>query len=204
MFLALKILVSFLVGIAYSEAVGYVVHKLLHSEHIPSLSRNHMLHHLKMYGPGMSMRSEGYKVSTDGRKSVGGVGFEWIGPIAIAVVPSSVLAYLAGIPAIFILCAFISALAWGILSFNYMHDAMHRRNFWMLKHPLLGRWFKNIRRLHDIHHVDVSSNGKMEKNFGICLFILDRIFGTFSDKARPFNEQGVRRAEERYANVIKD
>jgi sterol desaturase/sphingolipid hydroxylase (fatty acid hydroxylase superfamily) len=68
--------------------------------------------------------------------------------------------------------------------------------------PRLDKWFRSIRRLHDIHHRQISDDGRMSTNFGICFFFMDRIFGTLSPAHRPFNAKGYAVAEKRYAHLI--
>src|SRR5690242_17080641 len=91
-------LLAVFVGVVYSEFVGYFVHKLLHSERIPALSRDHMIHHLKQYGPKMSMRSDEYYISSNERFNIGNVGLEWLVPLGIVVAASVGIMTLVGIP----------------------------------------------------------------------------------------------------------
>jgi hypothetical protein len=46
-----------------AEFLGYWLHRLLHSDKIPALSRSHMIHHLRYYGPKHRMR-QGRNIST--------------------------------------------------------------------------------------------------------------------------------------------
>jgi sterol desaturase/sphingolipid hydroxylase (fatty acid hydroxylase superfamily) len=64
--------------------------------------------------------------------------------------------------------------------FSYLHDRVHLRNFWMTRVPLLKAWFVQARRLHDIHHRSLNDHGRMDRNFGIGLFLFDRLFRTIS------------------------
>lgn len=197
------IVFTILLGILYTEIVGYIVHRVIHSERFPALSRSHMIHHLKQYGPKMPMRSDEYLRSTEGRSNVGGIGFEWLAPIAMIFLPTVALMMVFGVGWIHQLLFYVFGIGWGILGFNYMHDALHIKNFWMLKIPMLSRWFKNIRRLHDIHHVKLTDEGKMNHNFGIMFFFLDRMFGTFARKAGKFNEKGLEKTKSTYAYIYE-
>ena len=132
-------LVSIVAGFLTTELIGYFVHTLLHSEKIPYLSKSHMVHHLKHYGPKMAMRADAYKISTQERASIGGVGFEWLMPIASICIPMFILLMFVGIPISYLFITFIVAIAWGVIGFNYMHDAMHLKKFWMLRHPWLSK-----------------------------------------------------------------
>lgn len=125
-------------SVLFAEFTGYWVHRLLHSERIPYLSRSHMIHHLRDYGPDTSMRpSASYRKATDTRGGIAGIGFEWLLPIALSlcVVLSTLTVLGVGLwpQLLFSLCS----IGWGVLMFSYMHDSMHCRNFWMERHSLL-------------------------------------------------------------------
>jgi sterol desaturase/sphingolipid hydroxylase (fatty acid hydroxylase superfamily) len=80
------------VSIFIAELVGYVLHRLMHGERFPSMSRAHMIHHLERYGPTKSMRSAAYKNATGGRAALGNIGMEWVLPSgAVVVVVSAVM-----------------------------------------------------------------------------------------------------------------
>ena len=190
-------------GWIFSEFCGYFLHILLHSEKVPYLSRSHMIHHLRVYSPKRSLRSgDTYLGSTEGRASLLGVGMEWVAPIGLIVVATYTVFELFGFSRICFGLFTGSALTWGYFLFAYMHDAMHLKTFWMEKVPGLSSWFRSIRRLHDIHHVQISDDGRMLTNYGICFFFMDRIFGSLSPKHKPFNESGYEAAERRYADLI--
>lgn len=59
--------------------------------------------------------------------------------------------------------------AWGIVL--NMHTAFHIKGHFLWKY----KWFRKLVRLHDIHHYD-------NMNYGICLFFMDRIFGTYTEE----------------------
>ena len=62
----IMILLSWATGSAVSaELLGYLLHRLLHSGWIAFLSRNHMRHHLVIYGPLQEQRSQTYLDATD-------------------------------------------------------------------------------------------------------------------------------------------
>jgi len=85
-----------------------------------------------------------------------------------------------------------------ILMFSYLHDRMHTENFWMTRVSLLRSWFLKARRLHDVHHRSVDSEGFMDSNFGIGFYFFDRFFRTMAKRHRPFNWRGYEAAIERY------
>jgi hypothetical protein len=71
------------IAILTAELAGYVMHRVMHSERFPVLSRAHMIRHFELYGPAQSMRSAVYRRATDGRASLGNIGMEWVVPSAI-------------------------------------------------------------------------------------------------------------------------
>ncbi len=162
-----------------------------------------MIHHLRIYGPKRSLRSgDTYLDSTEGRAAVLGTGMEWLGPIGMIIAASFGISELLGIDRRYFLLFTCSGLLWGYFLFGYMHDAMHVSRFWMERVSGLARWFRGIRKLHDIHHLQISDDGRMSTNFGICFFFMDRIFGTFAPHHKPFNPKGYEAAEKRYADLI--
>ncbi|MDE2491933.1 MAG: sterol desaturase family protein [Elusimicrobia bacterium] len=198
-----RLLLSAAAACLYAEFVGYWLHVLLHSEKIPFLSRNHMIHHLVVYAPDKPQRpSRNYLDSTYGRASLLGIGLEWLLPVALILgATTAVLTRLGvGAPeqAVFAACA----LGWGALMFWYMHDAMHLQGFWMEGSLAWKRWFLDARRRHDVHHMDLSDAGRMNKNYGICFFGFDRLFGSFQDQHVRFNHPGHEAAKRRYAGVL--
>ncbi len=70
-------------SVAVAEFAGYWLHRLLHSDKFPSLSRGHLIHHFLIYGPRQPMRAGEYHDATANRFSVGNVGIEWLAPSAI-------------------------------------------------------------------------------------------------------------------------
>jgi sterol desaturase/sphingolipid hydroxylase (fatty acid hydroxylase superfamily) len=187
----------------FTELVGYWLHVLLHSEKIPFLSRNHMIHHLVVYPPNRAQRPSGeYRGSTDDRAALLGIGLEWLVPSGLILSGLLVLFRCFSIrladQAVFIGIA----LAWGTFMFGYMHDAMHLKGFWMEKSRVLGRWLADSRRRHDIHHMDLAADGRMDKNYGICLFWFDRLFGSFADRHVKFDREALEAARKRYAFIF--
>src|SRR5229473_4951417 len=64
-------------SVVVAEFVGYWLHRLLHSDKFPALSRGHLIHHFLIYGPRQPMRAGEYLDATDDRTSLGNVGVEW-------------------------------------------------------------------------------------------------------------------------------
>jgi sterol desaturase/sphingolipid hydroxylase (fatty acid hydroxylase superfamily) len=198
-----KLILTVAAACAFAEFVGYWLHVLLHNEKIPYLSRNHMIHHLVIYAPNKPMRpSRAYLAANYDRASILGIGLEWLLPVAVIVPLSLIALRFAGLGPV-LQAAFIAAsLGWGLLMFSYMHDAMHQKWFWMERSALWRRWFLRARRLHDVHHMDLDASGRMTRNYGICLFYFDRLFGSLTEEHRTFNREGLKAAFRRYAFIF--
>ena len=187
-----------------AEFFGYWLHRLLHSDKIPFLSRGHLIHHFLIYGPGQPMRLDEYHDATDDRFSVGNIGLEWIAPSAMILAALWGAMKLAHLPALYQSIALVTLIAWSLFMFSYLHDGMHLSNFWMERTPVLRFWFRAARRLHDIHHHAVDDNGRMDTNFGIGFFLFDRIFRSIAPRHRPFNRAGFEAARLRYGLMEKN
>lgn len=185
-------------SVVVAEFAGYWLHRLLHSDKFPALSRGHLIHHFLVYGPRQPMRAGGYRGATDNRFSVGNVGIEWLAPSAIILLFCWGVMALLGVPQVYQVLALCMLVGWPMLMFNYLHDRMHIENFWMARVPVLRSWFLNARRLHDIHHRSVDSRGFMDTNFGVGFFFFDRFFRTMAKRHRPFNWGGYQAAIWRY------
>jgi sterol desaturase/sphingolipid hydroxylase (fatty acid hydroxylase superfamily) len=181
-----------------AELAGYWLHRLLHTDRLPFLSRRHMVHHLLLYGPLQPMRAARYKDATRGRFSLGNVGFEWLAPSAVLLISCWGVMFLLHVRPVYQLIVLGNLVAWPFFTFSFLHDAMHVRDFWMARMPLINRWFRRARRLHDIHHHSVNGAGHMDANFGIGFFLFDRIFRTLASRHRPFNRRGLAIALQRY------
>jgi hypothetical protein len=84
-----------------AEFFGYWLHRLLHSDKIPFLSRGHLIHHFLIYGPGQPMRHDEYQDATRHRFSVGNVGLEWLAPSGIILATLWSLMKLANVHALY-------------------------------------------------------------------------------------------------------
>lgn len=200
----LEIFITIILSAITAEFFGYVTHIVIHSNKIHYLSRSHMIHHMILYGPKTRMRSEKYLTSIINRRGIFGLGFEWLIPIALIFMLYVILLSLIK-PALHLSIIFILFnLLWVHVFYNYMHDAMHISGFWMLNNKLFDKWFRGVRSLHDIHHIEVSDEGLMNKNYGICFFRFDKIFGSFSPLPKPFNEKGYQKAVKLYDFVHDD
>lgn len=183
-----------------AELIGYFLHRLLHSGKVRILSRSHMMHHLEFYGPLDAMRpGTKFLDATTDRVALGNIGLEWLVPSGLILAAFLIAFRLLRVPWLYQTTFVIVALSWSFLMFSYLHDSMHVQQFWMEKAGLLRRWFVQARRLHDIHHRALDDRGKMDKNFGIGLFVFDRLFGTLQAEERIFNWTGYEAAKRRYS-----
>ena len=127
------------------------------------------------------MVSDEYKMPD--HKLIFGVGVEWLVPIGIVSFPAVLLLCCMGASLLFILTAGITGIAWGLFSFDTVHTQMHLKRTKWVQNKYLAKWFKRAKKLHHVHHHHLDEEGKMDSNFGIGLFVLDRIFGTFRERA---------------------
>lgn len=187
-----------------AEFAGYWLHRLLHSDKIPSLSQSHLIHHFLTYGPDQAMRHDEYHDATSGRFSVGNVGLEWLAPCALILLGCWGILFVAGVQPAYQILSLITLVAWPVFMFSYLHDRMHLKNFWMARTPIVNAWFCNARRLHDIHHRVLNDEGRMDANFGIGFFWFDRLFGTIGRRHQPFNRVGLEAAMSRYGLLDRE
>ena len=187
-----------------AELLGYWLHRLMHSGLIAFLSRNHMKHHLTLYGPLHRQRTDKYRDATNGRASLGNIGIEWLLPGGLFILGTLAVFRLLHVQVIYQLTYFATTVGWSFLMFSYLHDAMHVEGFWLAKNRVLKQWRVSARRRHDLHHQIIDDQGLMNRNFGIGFFLFDRAFGTFSDAAAVFNLRGYRAAKERFKSVLNE
>lgn len=191
-------LLTLLLSCLLAEFLGYWLHRLLHSDRFPFLSRGHLIHHFLIYRPGHAMRHQHYHDATAGRSRLGNIGLEWLIPSGIILSILWLLMFLLRVPVFYQLIALAALIAWPLFMFSYLHDRMHLTDFWMARNPLLRPWFTRARRLHDIHHHSIDIHGHMDANFGIGFFWFDRLFRTITRRHRPFNRAGFAVARQRY------
>jgi len=185
-------------SVLVAELAGYALHRLMHSDRFPAMSRAHLIHHLLIYGPRQPLRTAEYNDATTGRAAIGNVGLEWLIPSGIILPACWFALWMLNVSLAYRLLSMFTLLVWPIFMFSYLHDRMHIQNFWMERTPLLNWWFRKARRLHDIHHRSLNSGGRMDKNFGIGFFLFDRLFHTLAKRHCPFNWHGYRAAVRRY------
>jgi hypothetical protein len=175
----------------------------MHSGAISFLSRNHMKHHLVLYGPLQDQRSSTYLDATEDESiALGNIGVEWLAPAALLIASALAIFWFFHVRWTYQLLYFACTLGWSFLMFSYLHDVMHIEGIWLARTPLLRRWFLSARSLHDIRHHALNNRGLMDKNFGIGFFFLDRLFGTLALEEPAFNEVGFRTAQQRFKSVL--
>jgi sterol desaturase/sphingolipid hydroxylase (fatty acid hydroxylase superfamily) len=162
-------LLVLVVALISTELVGYVIHRALHAGVLGRFSELHNEHHFTIYPPNGSLRSEEYK-HPERTGILKKVGEEWVVPISIISIPLVAILLIVGVPIQYLLFSLAISLLWAWLGLAYMHKSFHLKHFWMDK----SRWYKKVRRLHDIHHLEVT------KNYGITFFGFDKIVGTFT------------------------
>ncbi|MBI5622208.1 MAG: sterol desaturase family protein [Elusimicrobia bacterium] len=187
----------------FSEVYGYWLHVLMHDNRVEFLSRNHMIHHLVVYGPRMPQQTAGpYVASVQGRLHLGTIGVEWLLPGGAAALGLLALFHALSLRPFLQLVFIVSAITWSLAALSAMHDAMHVKGFWMERSPALGGWFAGLRRRHILHHTQLDDEGRMCVDYGICFFFCDRLFGTLRREPLPFNHKGYEAALERYAFIF--
>lgn len=182
-----------------TELLAYWLHRLLHSGRIGFLSRNHMKHHLVIYGPAQNQRSTEYKDATTESVSLGNIGLEWLILSALLLASAIAAFHFLHVSLACQLVALGASLLWGFLMFSYLHDVMHVDGYWLEKNRWLRNWFTSARKLHDIHHQVVNPDGFMDKNFGIGFFFFDRLFGTLCPERQTLDKAGYKKAIERFS-----
>lgn len=140
---------------------GYVAHLALHQKWMGRFNSAHMTHHLKLYPPN-DFTSDKYRRA--GNDST--VKFFVIASLPMIITP--IILYFCGILTLSSLIVVL--VVEGLMGYlnNYLHDAFHITNHWLIGLPIFDRWVK----LHYIHHINMSAN------FGIFSFIWDRFFLT--------------------------
>jgi sterol desaturase/sphingolipid hydroxylase (fatty acid hydroxylase superfamily) len=189
--------------VVFAEVYGYWLHRLMHSDAIAFMSRNHMIHHLKIYGPRMKQRPEaGYRYAIAGRTNFGGIGTEWLVPIGMTVV--LILVAIRGLGGTWLQAGVFlgSALFYSYFLFWLLHNAMHQRETWMSRQPWFRTWFLAARRRHDIHHVRLNAEGRLYANFGIGFAWMDHLAGSAYQQATPVEDTALARAHDRYREVV--
>ena len=167
------IIVAFF-SILCTELIGHIVHRFLHAGLIGWLSDLHMEHH-NLYPPGGTQATDQY-LYANRNTWIEKIGLEWIIPITTITIPLAALLLLFGLPWQYAVAGTMISFGWTWVTFSYMHGAFHLKKFWMTNNYIFSGWFKETRKLHLIHH------NNMTVNFGITFFWFDKIYETFTRK----------------------
>lgn len=148
---------TFVVG----NALGWVVHTLMHTGWIPYLARSHTAHHT-LYTPGDYL-SETYRDA----------GWDDSALVFVPAIAIPILALIAGVwflTGIWWICALMFVLGATVGYANvYAHGAFHIRGHFLYRF----NWFRELSRLHVLHHIHP------RKNQGIIWLGMDRLLGTY-------------------------
>jgi sterol desaturase/sphingolipid hydroxylase (fatty acid hydroxylase superfamily) len=158
----ITIFITIIVAFIFSTLIGHILHWSLHKKWTGRLKRSHMSHHLIMYPP--------HNLSSDVYKSSGKDSSVIIFTLAALIIMCiTTLVSLLLLHSISIMITNIIVITTNGLLHNYIHDSFHLNKSWLDKFE----YYKEIKRLHYIHHTN------MKKNFGIFSFFYDKLFGTF-------------------------
>lgn len=166
------ILLTVVVSFIATPILGYVVHRFTHWPQSGFLYRSHMRHHLDLY-PATDLVSAAYR--DPGKDS-----FTWV---FVAVGSAGAVLQFWILPMWMATIGVIVGAVLGSL-YSLLHDAVHvlpnahgdfraRVAYQLDKH--FPRWFSRLRKLHHLHHRNMS------RNYGVFLFHLDRWFGTYQE-----------------------
>jgi len=145
---------------------GHAIHWALHQRWSRVFNRAHMEHHELLYPPGR-LSSDKYRMPRWYHRGV----LLFTPGLIILLGAAGGLFWLLGAPWWTLIVFAVVLIGFGLFN-DVAHDTMHIR-----KHPLMKhQWYRRMRKLHYLHHVDMS------KNYGIINFSFDRLFGTFIDK----------------------
>ncbi len=144
---------------------GYVAHWSLHQKFLGRFHESHMVHHLTLY-PVTDFLSEKYRYA--GKDST--VYFFLVAGAPLVILPIALFLF-GKIGLITTVLVIAVAVSLGLLN-NWLHDSFHIKDHFL---NFFG-WFRKLVELHFEHHMD------MQKNFGIFLFMWDKLFKTYSEK----------------------
>lgn len=165
------IIITAIVTFLIANLIGYAIHYSLHQSWTGNLNKKHLNHHTIQY-PANDYMSDVYR---DAGKD--NTVFTFI-PIVLAVI---IIPIALGLLGLMTLASVITAeVIILLISFlhNYIHDAFHVTNHILYRLPIIRNIFSRWSYLHWLHHC------KMQRNFGIFTFFLDRLFGTYIEKLK--------------------
>jgi hypothetical protein len=134
---------------------------------------------------------------------LGNIGVEWLAPTALVIASALALFQILHVRWFYQLIYLATTLGWSFLMFSWLHDVMHVEGFWLERNRIFKHWFASARKRHDIHHHVLNNDGRMDRNFGIGLFLFDFVFGTLANEEPIFNHVGYRAALERFKPMFQ-
>lgn len=148
-----------ILGPVVVEITGYFWHRFVEHAGIfgESIRFKHWMHHEHDY-PTTSLRPSSKYSSARS--------FGWYLLTVFLVVATYLL-----LPLRYSLPMILSGLIYAKFVISAFHSSFHKKDFWMNRY----KWYKKLVYLHDIHHYK-------PVNYGINLFFLDKLFGTYSEK----------------------
>lgn len=166
------LLITF-VSAVIATFLGYWIHWLLHQPWSLWFYSAHMNHHKLQY-PSTDFFSDKYRSA--GKDSTVILFVLVFMPIILALGALSFFGILSWSTSIYTL---INLAAWGLIH-NYLHDKFHLNNTFWKNIPLFLKW----QSIHYIHHLE------MNANYGIVLFVWDKLFKTYIGEEKSPLTQG--------------
>lgn len=155
------ILLVILLSYLYVDLMGYLIHKLVHSNLIPSMKQAHKTHH--------TLYTHKDFLDTTYRDAEGDNLLFYYMPFALL---SILFAYLfMNIVSFFVFLVILSLFGFGN---DIIHTQIHLTNTRLIKY----NWFRKLRFLHIQHHKH------HDTNYGILSLLFDKVFGTFNNGKR--------------------
>ena len=158
--------ITFAFSLVVSSLIGQGIHWALHQAWTGRANRGHMQHHLELYPP-EDLTSAKYRKANWQNTGT----FLFAIPFLLIVATMSGLAWLMGVSQWFVVFLALGLGIFGLFN-DAMHDSFHLKPCWLSRFA----WYREMQRLHFTHHVN------MQSNFGIVVFVWDKLFGTFSDE----------------------
>lgn len=162
------LLVTLFISLFISTFFGHAIHWSLHQRWSGVFNRAHLEHHLSLYPPG-KLVSDRYRQAMWFHRGT----LLFTPPLIVILGAACGLLWLVSAP-LWLACVLSPVLVGYGLANDYVHDSTHIRKHWLNRFS----WYKRVRKLHFIHHRD------MTVNYGVITFIWDRVFGTIPKLTR--------------------
>ena len=164
----LSYLFMLILGPIIVESVGYFWHRLVEHRGLLGLffSERHIVHHEHDYPIECLRKKSKYKSAQSWT-------WHFIGLTSCAVM-------LMALPLDLAVTLIVSCALYIFLIILPLHKAFHVEDHRLSRFT----WFQKLVALHDIHHYD-------NTNYGICFFVMDRIFGTYSEEMPENGKQNL-------------